>query len=174
MSTTPFLFSSRILRVWIRVYKIFCYNNSSMPYIQRCCKYDIPQIMPYIMVYVFLLFAWSNEGNKYQNNNRVRWAQKKFVTRVHTLSYFLHDVTNPQMTIKMTIFSHHPRVSLARFSFCWWCHNRLLIMSQWSDNCDAIKWIVISNSLDIDFIHGDIHGRSCKKYQSIILVWAYY
>ena len=23
---------------------------------------------------------------------------------------------------------------------------------------------MISNSLDIDFIHGDIHGRSCKKY----------
>ena len=26
-----------------------------------------------------------------------------------------------------------------------------------------ITWIVISNSLDIDFIHGDIHGRSCKN-----------
>ena len=24
---------------------------------------------------------------------------------------------------------------------------------------------MISNSLDIDFIHGDIHGRSCKKPQ---------
>ena len=23
---------------------------------------------------------------------------------------------------------------------------------------------MISNSLDIDFIDGDIHGRSCKKY----------
>ena len=23
---------------------------------------------------------------------------------------------------------------------------------------------MISNSLDIDFIHGDIHDRSCKKY----------
>ena len=36
-------------------------------------------------------------------------------------------------------------------------------MLQWPDNCDAITWIVISNSLDIGFIHGDIHGRSCKK-----------
>ena len=35
--------------------------------------------------------------------------------------------------------------------------------SQWPDNCDAITRIVIFNSLDIDFIHGDIHGRSCKK-----------
>ena len=24
-------------------------------------------------------------------------------------------------------------------------------------------WIMISNSLDIDFIHSDIHGRSCKN-----------
>ena len=33
------------------------------------------------------------------------------------------------------------------------------------DNIDAIVWIMISNSLDIDFIHGHIHGRSCKKLQ---------
>ena len=40
------------------------------------------------------------------------------------------------------------------------------------DNCEAIKWTVISNSLDIDFNHGDIHCRSCKKLkliQSIII-----
>ena len=66
------------------------------------------------------------------------------------------------MTRKTTIFTHRPHVSLARFSFCW-CHNRLLMTSQWPDNCDAITWIVISNSLDINFIHGDIHGRSGKK-----------
>ena len=35
--------------------------------------------------------------------------------------------------------------------------------SQWPDNCDTITWIVISNSLDIDFIHRDIHGRSYKN-----------
>ena len=64
---------------------------------------------------------------------------------------------------KTTIISHRPRVSLARFSFCWWRHNRLLMTPQWPDNCDAITWIVMFNSLDIDFIHGDIHGRSCTK-----------
>ena len=67
------------------------------------------------------------------------------------------------MTIKTTIFTHRLRVSLARFSFCWWRHNRLLMTSQWPDNCDTIMWIVISNSLDIDCIHGDIHGLLCKK-----------
>ena len=61
--------------------------------------------------------------------------------------------------IKTTIFSHRLYVSLARFLFCWWRHNRLLMMSQWPDNCDSITWILISNLLDIDFIH----GRSCKK-----------
>ena len=93
----------------------------------------------------------------------LEWAQKQFITRVHTLFYFLHDIKNPQMTIKTTIFTHRPRVSLTRFSFCRWRHNRFLMTSQWPNNCVAITWIMISNSLDIDFIHGDINGRSCKN-----------
>ena len=67
------------------------------------------------------------------------------------------------MTLKTRIFTHHPRVTLARFMFCWWRHNRLAMTSQWPDNCDANTWQAISNSLDIDFIHCDIHGRSCKN-----------
>ena len=93
----------------------------------------------------------------------LEWVQKQFVTRVHILFYFLQD-TNPQMTIKTTTFTHHPRVSSALLSFWWWCHNRLLMTSQWPDNCNAITWIVISNSSDIYFIHSDIHGRWWKKY----------
>ena len=67
------------------------------------------------------------------------------------------------MMLKTRIFACHPRVSLARFTFCWWRNNRLAMTSQWPDNCDANTWQVISNSLDIGFIHGDIHGRSCKN-----------
>ena len=95
----------------------------------------------------------------------LEWAQKQFITRVHALFYFLHDTTNPQMTTKTMIFTHRPHLglSLARFWFCWWHHNGLLMTSQWPDNCDAIMWIMISNSLDIDIIHCDIHGGSCKK-----------
>ena len=64
------------------------------------------------------------------------------------------------------------RVSLARFSFCWWRHNRLLMTSQWPDNCDAITWIVTPYSLDIDFIHGDIHGRSrVRNFEHIWHAW---
>ena len=41
---------------------------------------------------------------------------------------------------------------------------------EWPDNCcDANTWQVISSSLDIDFIHGDIRGRSCKKYICIYI-----
>ena len=93
----------------------------------------------------------------------LEWARKQFVTRVHTLFYFLQDITNLKMTIKTKIFTHRPRGSLAQSTFWWWRHNRVLMTSQWPDNCNAITWIVISNSLDIDLIHGNIHGRSCKK-----------
>ena len=85
----------------------------------------------------------------------LNWAQKHFVARVPILFNFVHDITNPQMTIKTTIFTHRPRVSPALLPFWWWHHVRLLMTSQWADNCDAI-----TNSLDIDFIPGDIHGRS--------------
>ena len=71
-------------------------------------------------------------------------TQKQFFTRMHTLFYFLHNIMNKKMTIKTMIFTHHPRVSLARFLFCWWRHNRLLMTSQWPNNCGAMTWIVIS------------------------------
>ena len=37
-------------------------------------------------------------------------------------------------------------------TYIFWRHNRLPMTSQRPDNCDAITWIMISNSLDIDFI----------------------
>ena len=57
---------------------------------------------------------------------------------------------------------HIVPVSL-QFSFCSWRHNRLLMTSQWADNCDVSMWMMISNSLDIDCIHCDIHTQLCKK-----------
>ena len=52
--------------------------------------------------------------------------------------------------------------------FCWWHHNRVTMTSEWTDNCDANTWQVISNSLNIDFIHGDIHDWSCKKIMYVL------
>ena len=65
------------------------------------------------------------------------------------------------MALKTRIFTHHP-VSHS-LALCWWRHNRLAMTSQWPDTCDANTWQVINKWLDIDFIHGTIHGRSCKK-----------
>ena len=103
----------------------------------------------------------SNEGNKYQNNTRMSTEMVR-----HESTYIILFLTRHNESIndyKKKSFTHRPHVSRAWFSFCWWRHNRLLMMSQWPDNCDAITWIMISNSLDIDYIHGDIHGQSCKK-----------
>ena len=66
------------------------------------------------------------------------------------------------MILRSNIFKAN-EIFFTGFMFCWWRHNRLAMMSQWPDNCDANTWQVISNSLDIDFIHCDIHGRSWKK-----------
>ena len=71
------------------------------------------------------------------------------------------------------IFTHRPHVSFARFSFCWWRHNKLPMTTQWPDNWDAITWIGISNSLDNDFMQGDIHGRSCKNIDKCIIILLY-
>ena len=112
----------------------------------------------------------SNEGNKYQNNTRVGTETVR-----HESTYIILFLTRHNKSINddiTTIFSHRPRVSLALFSFCWWRHNRLLMTSEWPANCGAITWIVLFNSLDIGFIHGNIHDRSCKKpvYFSFILL----
>ena len=61
------------------------------------------------------------------------------------------------MTIKTTILILRPRVSLTHFFI------RLMTLQSIADDVTMTRWIVISNSLDIDFIHGDIHDRSCKK-----------
>ena len=74
----------------------------------------------------------------------------------------------------MTIKRRSPYIDSVShsFGFCWWRHNQLLMTSQWTDNRDGITWIMISNSLNIDFIHGDIHVRSCKISPKICILLA--
>ena len=101
------------------------------------------------------------EGNKYPKNTRVSAETVR-----HESTYIILFLTRYNESIneyKTTSFTHRPRVSLARFSFCWWRHNRLLMTSQWPDNCDAITWLVNS-------IHGDNHGQSCKNMKYTYLV----
>ena len=51
-----------------------------------------------------------------------------------------------------TILTYQARVSLARITFCWWHHNRLLMTSAVSI-CDVSGWKATSNSSDIDCVH---------------------
>ena len=60
----------------------------------------------------------------------LEWAQKRFVTRVHTLFYFLHDITNPYMTTKRRALHIVSVPYLLDFRCagdviidCWWHHN---------------------------------------------------
>ena len=89
----------------------------------------------------------------------LEWTHE-FVTRVHNL--FLAQNNEPTNDEKRRSMNTVP-VSLARYTFCWWRHNRLLIAFQWPDYYETRTWKVPSISLDIDFIHGEIHGCSCKK-----------
>ena len=105
----------------------------------------------------------SNEGNKHQNNTRVStWTVRHKSTYTTLFLTWHNECSNDE---KMAIFPHRPHVSLAHFTVCCWCHKQLLMATQWPDNCDVSTWQVISNSIDIDFSHGNIHGQSWKKQQ---------
>ena len=86
----------------------------------------------------------SNSGNKHQNNTLVS-AETVGHSSTYIISFLIwhNESINDD---KNDDFCDRPCVSHAQFSFCWWHHNLLLMTSQWPDNCDAITWIVISNS----------------------------
>ena len=72
--------------------------------------------------------------------------------------------------IKMNIFPHRSSVVLG-LHFAdditvdsWWCHQCIM----WYNNFDVYTWKMISDLLDMDFIHGHIHGQLCKKPQLAI------
>ena len=81
---------------------------------------------------------------KHQNNTLVH---NQFVTRVNVTSYFLHDI----------------RIIQWRWELRSLCILYIASVFRTLCLCDATTWQVISNSLDIDFIHYNIHGQSCKN-----------
>ena len=91
------------------------------------------------------------------------WAHKQFVTRVTYIILFLTRHNESINNAKTRIFTHYPRVSLAPFTLCWWRHNGLAM--RYNDQAIVTR----TRTCDIylvgyRFIHGDIHGRSYKKY----------
>ena len=62
---------------------------------------------------------------------------------------------------------YHLRTQRLRFSLCLRSGDDVTIgcaMHYGTGNCDAkTRKVLSNNSLDIDFIHGDIYDRSCKN-----------
>ena len=91
---------------------------------------------------------------------------------LHALFYFLHDMTSHQITVEkqflhIAMLLHldclRSMMTSQLIVQCWRrCH-------KWPDNCDARRWKVISNSLDNDFIQGNIHDRSFKRRRYIVM-----
>ena len=77
-------------------------------------------------------------------------AHKEVLTRVHDLIYFLFDITNPWITIKKdnlhTSCPVPPSLGF-RSADDITIDNRLLMTSQWADNCDASTWKEITTRL---------------------------
>ena len=82
----------------------------------------------------------------------LEWTQQQYVTRVHKLFLFLtrHEKSIKRHSLRIVPVSHSLGFRSADDDVtidCWWRHY----------------------SLNIDLIHGDIHGRSCKKWTSPLL-----
>ena len=113
------------------------------------------------VILVFISRVAKQRGNKHQNNTRVSTETVRYESTC--ISLFLtryNESINDDKNDNLYTSSPCPTRSVFV----------LLMTSQWSDNCDVVMWIMIFNSLDIDFINGDIHGRSCKNVCTTISV----
>ena len=113
----------------------------------------------------FCVYLQSGEATGEINTKiTVEWALKQFVTRVHNWYIILfltwHNEINESDDDKNNnLYTLSP--CLTRTVFV------LMMMSQSiADDVTIVTWILIhvSNSLDIDFIHGDNHGWLGKKH----------
>ena len=88
----------------------------------------------------------SSEGNKHQNNTRVSASTIRHESTYIVLFLARHDESiNDNKNDGLYTSSPGP----ARFTVCWWRHNRLLMTSQWPEHWDASTLGLISNSSDI-------------------------
>ena len=102
-----------------------------------------------------------NSGNKHQENT---WVSAETVR--HESTYTILFLTRHKESINddKNDYLYTSSPCLTHLVFVPLMTSQSIVMtSQWPDSCDANMWIVISNSLDIDFIYGDFHGWSCKK-----------
>ena len=86
---------------------------------------------------------------------------------------------SPRLTMKKTTFPHRHPAPPGLFTYdddiTIDCATPAMASQSiaghimWLSNCYISSWKVIHNSLDFDFIHDYIHGRSCKKFSSLYL-----
>ena len=97
------------------------------------------------------------------------WGHKQFVTRVYTFfrtrhkesihddkSEYFHTSTPFLFSLTWSTFCYNVTID------CRWRHRCI----KGDNNCDARTRKEISSSLEINFTHGHIHGRSCKNILS--------
>ena len=119
---------------------------------------------------VFISPCWA-ATREINSKITLKWAHKQFVTRVHTLFYFLHDITNPKMTLKLRISTHHSHVSLARFTLCWWRHN-WLGLSRVTDYPWAVRFSVVTGYKFTNRLTGSctddlVETWSCQNHEKV-------
>ena len=96
----------------------------------------------------------SNEGNKHKNDTRVSAE-----TVCDESTYIILFLTRQNVSI-----NDDKNDDFHASAPCLTCSVFVLLMTSQSIADDVtITWIMKFNSLAFDFIHGDIHGRSCKK-----------
>ena len=97
----------------------------------------------------------------------LEWVHKQFIMRVVTSFHFLHmmnDDENDNLHTLTLWFTHSVYIQLMTSQSI---ANDVTKCFVQCNNCDMHMWKEISNSLDINVIHGHIQGLSCKKYFSI-------
>ena len=98
----------------------------------------------------------------------LEWAHKEIVKTLHySISYVTWSAqkwwskkrfSHINLVLHLLCLRYDLMMMLPLIMQCsWWCHS-------WLNNCDLYMWKVKSNSLDIDFIQSDIHGRLCKTF----------
>ena len=126
--------------------------------------------------YFGIYFPSYEAARKINTEITLEWAQKQFVTRVHTLFYFLHGIDIRIHKWQKNADPHTWTPFLARPD-----HIFQMTSQSIADDVPITRQLwrehvkMISSLLDIDFIHDDFHGRSCKKqhipYKMHILLW---
>ena len=72
--------------------------------------------------------------------------------------YFQSGEVTMEINTKITVEWAQEQFVMRLHTSYYFLHDKMN-----SQNDDLYTWIVISNLFDIDFVHSDIHGRSCKN-----------